>query len=369
MAEDVDDVAQEFANEIAPASRPRDQAGKFIRESRAPEPMFGERPIEGDPLTGDTRDGGDDQGLRAREREIADGREQGRTAQNAQNLRRAADDEGDDLVDEGEPENLGAVESDDVPAVEDGGQKYEVIVDGQRHEVSLNEALRGYVRQATFHQRMEQVNNANREVENEFARLQQGWAMWNKARADYEEDLANLIPQEPNWDQEFARDPQNAHATQKIYQGLYAKLAYSRQMRAQREQAEAAEADRRVQKYAVEGFTKFVMDHNKLLPDEPTLNKNIQSMRRTAKAAGFNDYEIATVYDPRMLTVLLKASRFDRMTANKPQAVIADRGKTLTPGAATPLGNARRTGLDDAQRQLARSGKMQDAVEVFRRLF
>jgi hypothetical protein len=193
--------------------------------------------------------------------------------------------------------------------------------------------------------------------------------MWNKARADYEEDLANLIPQEPNWDQEFARDPQNAHATQKIYQGLYAKLAYSRQMRAQREQAEAAEADRRVQKYAVEGFTKFVMDHNKLLPDEPTLNKNIQSMRRTAKAAGFNDYEIATVYDPRMLTVLLKASRFDRMTANKPQAVIADRGKTLTPGAATPLGNARRTGLDDAQRQLARSGKMQDAVEVFRRLF
>ena len=35
--------------------------------------MFGERPIEGDPLTGDTRDGGDNERLRAHEREVADG--------------------------------------------------------------------------------------------------------------------------------------------------------------------------------------------------------------------------------------------------------------------------------------------------------
>lgn len=91
-------------------------------------------------------------------------------------------------------------------------------------------------------------------------------------------------------------------------------------------------------------------------------------MRRTASGAGFTDYEVATVYDPRMLTVLLKASKYDRMTANRPQAVVSDRGRTLTPGAATPLGNAPRKGIDDAQRRLAQSGKIQDAVDVFRRI-
>jgi hypothetical protein len=92
-------------------------------------------------------------------------------------------------------------------------------------------------------------------------------------------------------------------------------------------------------------------------------------MRRTAMAAGFSEGEVATVYDPRMLTVLLKASKYDRMMATRPKAVIPGKGKTLTPGAATPLsGNGRRSGLDDSQRQLARSGKLSDAVDVFRRL-
>jgi hypothetical protein len=92
-------------------------------------------------------------------------------------------------------------------------------------------------------------------------------------------------------------------------------------------------------------------------------------MRRTALASGFNDYEVATVYDPRMLDVLWKASKYDRMMANKPKAIIPGKGRTLTPGAATPLGgNARRKGFDDAQRQLASSGKLEDAAEVFRRM-
>ena len=98
------------------------------------------------------------------------------------------------------------------------------------------------------------------------------------------------------------------------------------------------------------------------------MKKYVQSMRRTAEAVGFNEYEVATVYDPRMLTILLKASKYDRMQAAKPRAVIPGKGKTLTPGAATPLGNVRKNGLDEAQRRLASSGKLIDAADVFRRM-
>ena len=141
-----------------------------------------------------------------------------------------------------------------IPATRMGARRYEVTVDGQKHEVSLNEALNGYIRQATFHQRLEQLKETARSVETEYNQLQQGWAMWNKARLDYEEDVANMLPREPNWDQEFAADPRAAHAKQKVFQVIYGNLQKSQQQRAWREQQAAAEHDRRVEKYAVSGF-------------------------------------------------------------------------------------------------------------------
>jgi hypothetical protein len=390
MADGIDEAVIAFSQEVAPQVAPRDQKGQFIAKSERAEPMFGPRTIEGDPLTGDTRDGGDDARLRALEREVADGRlneESRRSTSDGKDLRRSTGDEGHERG-EGEQEDIWAILAEDGDGIAradevapserrdakgepvgdaEAGPRYEITADGETLQVTLEEALRGYTRTATFHKRLAQLNQAQGELEGNINWLQQGWAAWQKARADYEEDLATLLPQEPNWDQEFARDPHAAHAQQKIFQILYGKLAQSRQLRAQREQAAQAENDRRVQKYAVDGFSKFVMDNK--IPDEPSLQKQLQSMRRTAKAAGFSDYEVATVYDPRMLSVLLKASKYDRMMAARPRAVIPGKGRTLTPGAATPLnGNGPRKSLDEALRRQASSGRLDDTAEVFRRL-
>lgn len=385
MADGVDEVEGVLATEIAPPTRPRDHRGQFIRESANPEMMFEAREVEGD-----ATDGGDDPILSAQDRRLNDDRERTRRssaeeegesgefgdAKRVARDRHADADDGYDVPDS-EPENISAeVESESAESEsaedadgDDGAQRFEVTVDGKTQQVSLNEALNGYIRQATFHRRLAEVNNAAKLVQDDYGRLQQNWSWWHKARQDYEEDVANMTPKEPDWDQEFRLDPAAAHEKQKVFQAIYGKLAASQQARAQREAAEREEIDRRTERYAVDGFTKFVMDHIKDLPDEPTLKRNVNSMRRTAMAAGFNDYEIATVYDPRMLTILWKASRFDRMTAAAPRAVVEGKGKTLAPGAATPgFGNARRSGVDDAQRQLARTGKVSDAAEVFRRI-
>jgi hypothetical protein len=357
VAEGVDEATIEFSNEIAPQIRPRDVAGKFVATQAKPEPMFGERPIEGDER-GDTRDGGSDPRLEKHEREVV--RRPAREPDEAED----ADQEPERISNEVRPDD----DEGEPPAATDSGEKYEITVDGEPREVTLQEALSGYIRTETFHKRQAQLFNIQKELEGEYGRLQANWNIWHKARADYEEDLANMIPQEPNWDQEFARDPRAAHGQQKVYQILYGKLAASQQQRAQREQANTEDADRRLQKYAVEAFAKFVAMHPKIFVDEAALNKNLESMRRTAQAAGFSEYEVATVYDPRMLTVLLKASKYDRMQASRLKPVDPSRGKSVSPGAATPIGNARRSGFDQAQRQLASSGKLQDAVEVFRRM-
>jgi hypothetical protein len=368
LTEELDKAAEAFTNEIAPTSRPRDQGGKFVQTVGPPQPLFEDRQTE------DAGDAGDDPARRAQEREVTRAKRQ-TDVDDLYGAKPAGPERvgpGNDGGEDGEldPDELAAATGKEVAErreAPDEGEKYEVIVDGNPVEVSLGEALNGYVRQETFHRRMTELSNFRNTLEEDSRRQQANWGLLMNAKAAYEADVATMLPQEPDWDRAFLENPVEAHRNQKIFQALYAKLNQSRAERAQMEAIKADEADRQLKKYAVDGFSRFVFDSK--IPDEAALKKEIQSMRKTAFAAGFSEQEVATVYDPRMLSILRKASKYDRMmAAAKPQAVVPGKGRTLTPGAATPLGNAPRKGLDEASRRLANSGRLDDAVDVFRRL-
>ena len=367
MTEELDKAAEAFTTEIAPPTRPRDQGGKFVQTVDKPEPMFGEREIEGG------SDAGDDGRRRSKEVEVRRGRETDRDDVHGAKPESPArigahDDDEPELTDEERAvAEAGDTEVSERKPRDDEDEKYEVVVDGHPQEVTLGEALNGYIRQETFHRRLTELTALRNALEEDHQRQQANWTLMMQAKEAYENDVRTMMPPEPNWDHEFLVNPQEAHRQQKIYQGLYAKLAQSQAERAQMAQIQAQEADRRLEKYAVDGFSRFVFDSK--IADKPALEKEISSMRRTAFAAGFSEQEVATVYDPRMLAILRKASKYDRMmAAAKPRAEVPGKGRTLTPGAATPLGNAPRRGLDEAQRRLASSGRLDDAAEVFRRI-
>lgn len=371
MADGVDEAAEVFTTEIAPPSRPRDQAGKFVQTAGPPEPMFSERETEGG------SDGGEDSRRRSREVEVRRGNQRqddrddihGAIDTGPERLR--ARDDGSDS-DELSDDERAAAEGDSTEVAErrdreDDGQKYEVIVDGQPQEVTLTEALNGYVRQDTFHRRLNELNQLRASLDADYQHQQQNWQLLMQAKEAYEADVRTMLPPEPDWDREFAINPNEAHRQQKLYQALYGRLAQSQQERTNMGAIHAQSADRQLQKYAVDGFSRFVFESK--IPDEETLKKEIHSMRRTALSAGFSEQEIGTVYDPRMLSILRKASKYDRMmAAARPRAEVPGKGRTLTPGAATPLGNGRRNGLDEASRRLASSGRLDDAADVFRRI-
>ena len=376
MAEGVDAaeaaISQTLATEIAPPSRPRDQAGKFVTVAARPEPMFGERETEGS-------DAGDDPRRRSREQEVQRGKTGRQTDRDDPNDipgavatdpervgARSGDDDAPLDADEQAVAEGRSRDAEDAEGGDDEGTKYEIIVDGQPSEVSLREALNGYVRTETFHRRMNELSQFKAGLDEEHQRQQANWQLLMRAKEAYEADIKTMMPPEPDWDREFAINPAQAHHQQKIYQGLYAALAKSQNERTQMAAIHKQEADRRLQKYAEDGYTSFVFESK--LNDKQAIEKEIASMRRTALAEGFSEQEIATVYDKRMLHILRKASKYDRMmAAAKPQAVVPGKGKSMSPGAATPLGNAPRKSLDEASRQLASSGRLEDAAEWFRR--
>jgi hypothetical protein len=187
-----------------------------------------------------------------------------------------------------------------------------------------------------------------------------------------DEDIRAVTPQEPDWDKEYAANPLAARQRQKQFEEIYVKLHQVRANRAWAINNAREEHDRASAKYAVEQFTQFVDDHRKLIKDEPSLQRVVGGMRKTALNEGFNETEVAGVYDRRMLNILFKAWLYDQGMTVRPQAqaaISSGNGKALVPGSARPpSGSAGRRNIDEAQRALARTGKMEDATTYFQRL-
>ncbi len=409
MAEGVETATQAFQQAIdpaqtanegpqrAPTPAPRDTSGRFAAVAERPEPLFSVRMVEGDPETGDTSDGGDNVRLRQREREVADGRfdeRQDREAQSrsrqapaetegesgerrvqpddGEELHRAAADDGHTGADD-EPEGEDADAAGDEASEDDlENSQFEITVDGTPTVVSLGELRDGYIRTATFHSRLNKANEYKAQVEQENARVGQLRDLYINGLSALDHDITQMLPAEPDWDKLFEADPQAAHRKQKEFQAYYNKLNQIRSYRAWAQKNAREEHDRASAKYAVEQFTAFVDDHRKLIKDEPSLQQVIGGMRKTALNEGFNETEVAGVYDRRMLNVLFKAWMYDQGMAVRPQAQAALPGPSkagLAPGSARPLsGSAGRRNVDEASRQLARTGRMEDAQTYFQRL-
>jgi hypothetical protein len=410
MSEGVQDAADAFRQTIAPetiSDRRRDQAGRFAATAR-PETMFEPRPVEGDPLTGDTRDGGENARLANMERRIADGRaEQGdedglrrgvqrrsgrgetagrqdqRLSDRDQGARSAAGDGGHERGREGAEGERGDVQErigDQDPQEPDEGAspegtpeqdaegedepKYEVTVDGQTQEVPLSEALRGYIREQTFKQRMTHIDQARGAIEQEAQTVVQARDAYMQRLQYMDRLLQEFTPPEPNWDQEFAQNSSAAYAKQKAYAEIYQKRAAIDQELQRTAAEQQQQYDQRSQKYAVDQFARFVQKAN--IKDERQLNERMQAMREYGRHIGFNEHELASTYDERMLAVLDEAAQNWTARRDIPKPVSPGQGKTLVPGVATPRGNATRRILDVDQSRLAKTGKLDDAALVFR---
>jgi hypothetical protein len=394
VPEGLDQASSAFQAAINPqATQARDTGGRFQATSSRPEPMFEPRPIEGDEKTGDARDAGDDPRLLERERRIADGRtderderrEPGEATSETQGeggkrpLQRGSEERGDAAPDDGheadegkEPKPEGEGEDADQGekwALTLNGQpveKLEITVDGEEKPVSLDECVKGYIRTETFHKRMTQVDQARQAVEQEAGNVGQSRTVYQQKLQYLDTLIAQMTPEEPNWDAEFQADPAAAHRKQKTYAEIYQKRHWIDSELQRTHHETQAEYDKRSKDFAINNFTDFVREAK--IPDEKALTETLTLMRSYGRKEGFSEAELAQTYDKRMLRVLRKAALYDQGQSDRPKAIIPGKGKTLTPGVATPVGNATRRHIDEAQSRLAKTGRVDDAAQVMARL-
>jgi hypothetical protein len=359
---DLEQAAQAFDAAISTSTAKPSRAGK-TDDSGIKETLFknvGDAEVDDEsPAKG----GGDD------EEDILYGDEDKGAKADPRNPRKSDDEDSEGDDDESGGDDASG-EEDDSPDDEtaetkaDLERKVEVTVDGEPVEVTLKEALEGYVRTETFHRRMNQIDEAKKIVRRAAADAVHNYEYSSNLAKEMEAWMETMVPKEPNWDEEFAKDPQKARELQRYHEKAN---EFRNSLRGQ-----TAEAMKKMQEsnhaqlaaFAEEESQKFEAENRKHWTDPKRKAKDLQSMRKTGLSSGFSEEELSQVYDSRMLKVLLKASKYDRMMAAKPKPVVRVE-KPVPPGAGSAKRRTAQKGVTSAMSRLNRTGSIDDAAVVF----
>jgi hypothetical protein len=270
------------------------------------------------------------------------------------------DDEGDEEEDRRQPQPDEEEEDEEQRAALDLDQVVRVNVDGQPAEVSLQEALNGYVRAETFHRRLNQLGQVAQQIEAERADLARGRDYYANMLPALHQQLLSLQPQEPDWDALYAENPQEAARLERQWRTYREKLGQLANEHQRVQQEQEQEQKRKLAIYEDtqrRQLAQWVPDW----ADGKKWERDRKSMIRTAMGAGYSEAELGELRDARATIVLLKAARYDAMMAAKPRPV-RQQG-ALRPGAISS--RAAPNGLARAERRLQRSGSVKDAARAF----
>ena len=276
------------------------------------------------------------------------------------------DDQGDDEDSEGDDEDE---EQDD--EAESGSldlkQIVKLNVDGSEVEVPLEEALSGYIRAETFHQRLNLLNEAKTEILREQGETAQARQKYIDGVEALQQQLAEITPKKPTqaeWDALYEADPVAARKQERAW-ALYEEQKAALKEAADKAKAEQAEQHRTHLVNWVRGEQVKIMRAAPEWNDPAKREKELSSMKRTAKSVGYTDEEIATLYDSRAVLVLRKAAAYDRMMAKKPKPTKTVVRQPQASGSGRPSGQTGRKDVGRDMDALRKTGSIDAAASVF----
>ena len=280
----------------------------------------------------------------------------------------AAFEDDDSGVEDAPDEETSEEQSGEEEETEEGEQPqtFTVKVDGKEVSVTLDELQKGYSRTQDYTRKTQQIAEVRKQAEQEtyavraergqYAQLL-GALQTQLQSSEPQIDLERLYHEDPiEWvrQKEVMRERQEKlGAIQSEQQRLYQVSQY--------EQERAMEVQLASQQEALLAALPGWKDPKKAKAEKALV---IES----AKAAGFTDEDLKSVYDHRLVLLLRKAALFDQMVSKRQgiKPVVNNGPRTVKPGAtgrvSTTTENMR------AQQRLARTGRVDDAADAIFKL-
>jgi hypothetical protein len=285
-----------------------------------------------------------------------------------EDLEAAASEEDESGVEDAPDEETSEEQSGEEEETEEGEQPqtFTVKVDGKEVSVTLDELQKGYSRTQDYTRKTQQIAEVRKQAEQETYAVR-------AEREQYAQLLgalqAQLQSSEPQVDLErlYHEDPIEWVRQKEVMRERQEKLGaiQSEQQRlsqvAQHEQQRAMEAQLASQQEALLAALPDWKDPKKAKAEKALV---IES----AKAAGFTDEDLKSVYDHRLVLLLRKAALFDQMVSKRQgiKPVVNNGPRTAKPGAAGRVSTT--TESVRAKQRLAKTGRIDDAASAIEHL-
>ena len=247
--------------------------------------------------------------------------------------------------------------------------RYKVKASGEEIEVTLDDLIKGYQREADYTKKTQTLAEQRKQVESERQVIEQA----KTERDQYQARLAlienALRSREPQENLEALKE------TDPI--GFAVKVAEQTQREKQLQaiQLERARIAQQQQAEQTQNLNShLVVEAHKLaeaIPEYADEQKSVQvkkDIRDYAKKIGWSDEELASVYDSRAVLTLYRAMQYDKLIGNKANVTkkVNEAPKMLKAGVSRQTdANADQT--KKAQNKLKQTGNIRDAASVFER--
>ena len=242
---------------------------------------------------------------------------------------------------------------------------YTVTIDGTNYEVTQDELIQGYQRNADYTRKTQElaaekaqssdfVERSKKDVEAKLAKLDQ---LNQAAQAQLQQEYAQV-----DFEKLYEEDPVEA-----------ARLEHK--MRKKNEQLQ--QVQEQTQRLQMEEFNKYLEEQQKQMtvkiPEMTHPEKGPQfrkQMRDYLSSVGFNNQEIDSVYDHRYVMLVKDAMSYRNLQKAKPQikkkAVNAP--KVVKGGVSKSKGQQAAEAKRQQLSRLKKTGKVADAAKIFRSL-
>ena len=239
---------------------------------------------------------------------------------------------------------------------------YKVKVAGQELEVTLDELRNGYQKDADYRQKTEELSNERKNFHSQS----------EKQRQDYSQKLTEMNQMLSNAQQELNTEMNSADLEALYEEDPTEAARIEHRLRKKQEKVNLAiQKTQSEQKIQFDGYIQT--EKKKLLnniPDfaDPGKASNLKNNMRSHLAKyGFNDSEIAQVYDHRILMLVNDAMKFGNLQKAKPNLAkkISKPSRMFSSGIKQDKSDVRSKASKDKFSRLRKTGHIKDAQDVF----
>jgi hypothetical protein len=261
------------------------------------------------------------------------------------------------------PEGEAAAYDEDTGDESPEGQLVTVKIDGKTEQIPLEEAIKGYQRQADYSRKTAALAEERKSFDQDRQAVVQERTQYAHLLNALQQQLQAQQPQEPDWQKLYDSDPFEYVRQKDVYRDRQERLAaasYESQrlqgLQAQEQQAQLAALVNDNRQKLVEAVPVW-KDAKRWESDRPKILEYGQKL-------GFTPEELGQTYDHRAVVALWKAMQYDTLVANRPQPVTNKGPKSASAGSASSAPKST-SETARAKQRLAKTGNVRDAATLF----